>query len=347
MTDLGLVPESLARRVCDRAHRDLDTLAARRVLVTGASGFFGRWLVSVLLRASPGPSSITVLSRGAESFAERWPEGARDGRVRFLGCDVRDFPGLDSPIDDVFHFATSADAKLNSEEPLEMFDVAFGGTRRLLDWSRRAGVERFLFASSGAVYGPQPSSVERISEDFAGAPDPLDLRTSYHQAKRAAEHLCAVHSATSGPACTIARCFAFGGPGLPLDRHFAFGNFVGDAAFGRRIRVSGDGRAIRSYLDAEDLMVWLLAIFARGRPGRAYNVGSEEAVTIRQLAERIAAIGEVPFGVEGAQEVGPPHRYVPSTARIEGELGVERRVSLDETIERALDWARQERGNRE
>src|SRR5205814_6635359 len=122
-----------------------------------------------------------------------------------------------------------------------------------------------------------------------------------------------------GPACTIARGFAFVGPRLPTDVHFAAGSFVADVAAGRPVRVQGDGRAVRSYLYAADLAVWLWAILARGVPGRAYNVGSERQVSIADLARAtaVAAGSADPVVIAGGTpDGGAGAAFVPSTARI-------------------------------
>lgn len=340
----SLVPEDGLRRTCERAVHEGVTLAGRRVVVTGASGFFGAWIVETLRSLPAGPERLVVVTRDASAFAARWPSGRADRRVRFVSADVRAPLDFGETVDDVFHLATSADARLNDERPFEMFDTVVEGTRHVLDAARRAGAARFLFASSGAVYGAQPPEVERVSEDYSGAPSPLDPRASYHNGKRAAEHLCALASGAGLLECKIARGFAFSGPGLPLDRHFAFGNFVRDAALGREIRVNGDGRAVRSYLDAEDLVGWLLGILVRGRPGHAYNVGSELGISVRDLAARIATLAGGTFRIEGTASGGAVHRYVPSTERARKELGLAETVSLDESILRSLAWARRTMG---
>src|SRR5262249_19251142 len=146
---------------------------------------------------------------------------------------------------------------LYHEQPGEMAETIVEGTRRVRDF---AGTAPILLISSGAVSGPQ-------TEDRVDESSECDPTTLYGLCKHMAELL--------GGNVKIARCFTFAGPYLPLDTHYAFGNFVRDALRGGPIRVASDGTSVRSYLYAADLVEWLWTILLRGRPGRPYNVGSE------------------------------------------------------------------------
>ncbi len=328
-------------------------LEGASVFITGATGFFGIWLLETLLAANREFSlgiRVVALSRNPEGFAAKARHLADDPAVTWASGDVRDFAFPAGPITHVIHAAAESSSNQNASDPQAMFDVCVEGTRRVLALAREKRVSRMLFTSSGAVYGRQPPKLSHIREDFTGGPDPLDRRNAYAEGKRAAEFLCGL--AATDPVApvpvAIARCFAFVGPHLPLDVHFAIGNFLRDALAGGPIRVSGDGTPFRSYLYAADLAEWLVTILLRGRPGRAYNVGSEEAVSIRDLADRVADVmaaersdrNRLRVWVAKEPEPGAPAaRYVPSCGRCREEQSLAPRTPLDDAIARSLRWA--------
>jgi dTDP-glucose 4,6-dehydratase len=213
----------------------------------------------------------------------------------------------------------------------------------VLDLARVSGASRFLFVSSGAVYGAQPAEIAEIDEDFGGAPDCASADAVYAEGKRLGEMLCATYRRELGLETVVGRCFAFIGPYLPLDKHFAIGNFLRDALAGGPVVVRGDGTPLRSYMHAADLTIWLLALLTRGAPGRAYNVGASRAVSIAEAAHLVAAaVGpDVAVEVRGTPTPGaPPSRYVPSVERALTELGLHEGLSLAEAVARTIAWLR-------
>jgi dTDP-glucose 4,6-dehydratase len=319
-----------------------DDLRGARLFITGGTGFFGCWLLESFVWANDClglDAAAVVLTRDADAFVQKAPHLARHPSVTLHPGDVRTFAFPAGRFSHVIHAATTSSAPM---DPLPMFDTIVNGTRRTLEFARQSGTRRFLLTSSGAVYGRQPEELTHVSEDYAGGPDPADANQAYAEGKRAAEMLCAVYAdAVLQP--TIARCFAFVGPYLPLDAHFAAGNFIRDALRGGPIRVSGDGTPYRSYLYTADLAIWFWTILLRGQPLRPYNVGSEAQISIADLARSVARR----FTPESAVHVAhpavvahPADRYVPSVARARRELGVAMTVSLDDALTRAVEWNR-------
>ncbi|MDE3196333.1 MAG: NAD-dependent epimerase/dehydratase family protein [Acidobacteriota bacterium] len=336
--------ESIAAQV------NWDELRGNRIFVAGGTGFFGCWLLESFLWANRelklGASAV-VLTRNAKGFQARKPHLAGDPAATLVEGDVRDFDFPAGSFSHIINAATPASAALNAADPMAMLDTIIGGARRVLDLAAASGARKLLFTSSGAVYGDQPSDMTHIPESYPGMPDTMNPGSAYAEGKRTAELLCAIYHRTYGIETKIARCFAFAGPGLPLDAHFAAGNFIHDRLKGGPIRVQGDGTPYRSYLYAADLAVWLWSILFRGEACRPYNVGSSQAVSIGGLAEMTAALpggpGEEGIEVRFAQQAMagvPARRYVPDVTRAETELGLRPTVPTAEGLRRTLEWAR-------
>ncbi|MBI5007555.1 MAG: NAD(P)-dependent oxidoreductase [Nitrosomonadales bacterium] len=320
--------------------RDLD---GERIFITGGTGFFGVWLLETLAAANSLLNirvEATVLSRDPESFQAKLPHLA--GACSWLKGDVRDFPFPAGTFSHVIHAASSTDARFNASAPAEALETIIGGTRRVLDFAAAAGTAKLLLTSSGAVYGTQSADIPHMPEAYLGGPDTTSPDSIYAEGKRVAELQMSIAARHTGLSAKIARCYCFTGPHLPLDWHFAIGNFMGDALAGRKLTVRGDGRPLRSYLHAADLVIWLLGILSNGISMRPYNVGSEEACSIADLAKRVARISGLKDAVSimSPEGDGPAPRYVPDTSRARQELGLQQTIALDDAIARTLAWWR-------
>jgi nucleoside-diphosphate-sugar epimerase len=316
----------------------------RSLFITGGTGFIGMWLLEsfAYINDTLGlDMRATVLTRDPLAFAFKAPHLTTRSDLNFIRGDVRFFDFPSGKFEYVIHAATDASAKLNEADPQEMLDVIIGGTRRVLDFAAQAGVKKLLLTSSGAVYGKQPAEITHVSEDYLGAPDPLSPGSAYGEGKRVSEHMCAVHARQHGYEVKIARCFAFVGPHLPLDTHFAIGNFIRDAMRGDTINVTGDGTSYRSYLYGSELAVWIWTILFHGASGRAYNVGSSVDKPLSLIAQTVGLIVRLNATVKIAiapVDGRPVARYIPSVDRAAVELGLRQRVNLEESLLRTVRW---------
>ncbi len=310
-----------------------------KLLLTGGTGFFGKALLRNRLLSQSSWQEIYVLSRHPDRFLAEYPEFATFASLTFLKGDiqVRESLPWGHCFSYVLHAAT--DSTLGScLAPLDRYDQIIDGTRNILDLAVATGACRCLLTSSGAIYGPQPSDLSSIPESWSGSPTLADSGTVYGQAKRGAEHLCALYREAHGLETVIARCFAFVGPDLPLNAHFAIGNFIRDALTADAITVVGDGTPLRTYLDQSDLAHWLLTLLERGRSGEAYNVGSDEVISIADLAHLVRDIlaPRKPVQILGTPDPGAVrNRYVPNIRKARQELGLRIEVALADSIRRS------------
>jgi len=314
------------------------SLRGKSIFITGGTGFFGRWLLETLCAANKQYAlglSVTTLSRTPEAFGLLAPNIYTDPTFRFIRGDVRNFDFPEGRFTHVIHAATtSAQETFSGADPLSKFDTLIQGTRRVLDFAATHDIENFLFTSSGAVYQPLAQDDSQrspgIRESSLLAPASTDTQSALGQAKRAAEFLCACYAEKHDWQLGIARCFSFVGPFLPLDIHYAIGNFIKQALDDDRIIVRSDGSALRSYLYAADLVTWLLTILLKKEAIQVYNVGSDESISIRDLAylvrDLLAPGKAVEIQGQPAFGTGNPVRntYIPdiSLARTTLELDV-------------------------
>jgi dTDP-glucose 4,6-dehydratase len=318
-------------------------LRGKRIFITGGTGFFGRWLLESFAWANArldlGAEAV-VLTRNPDAFKMKAPHLVEDPAIKLHAGDVRNFSFPPGRFSHVIHGAADASAKLNQENPLLMFDTIVEGTRRTLEFAAEAGARKLLFISSGAVYGKQPPELSHIPEDFAGAPDPADPLGAYGEGKRVGEMLSVLLARKHGFEAKIARAFAFVGPHLPLDAHFAIGNFIRDGLAGWPIQVLGDGTPVRSYLYSAELAVWLWTILFRGANMRAYNVGSETCLTIAETARMVAGCfsRKIPVKMQSGPASGPALRYVPRTRRAREELGLTQEIEPCSATRKAIRW---------
>jgi dTDP-glucose 4,6-dehydratase len=327
-----------------RGHLSDIDFSNKTLLISGATGFFGAWLLGlcswIARHQSPAGFHVIAVSRNPKAFIRRHPWIDAAPWLLWIEGDIRSFEIPGTGIDWMIHAATETSAEAGRDAPM-MLDSIIGGTRHILECAKQCGAERVLLVSSGAVYGAQAPDISHQAEDTSAAPDPLNASNVYGEAKRVMEMLGAIHADATGSCVVSARCFAFVGAGLPLDGHFAIGNFIRDALDRPQLTIGGDGRGRRSYLYAADLAIWLMRLLAHGTTKRAYNVGSDQDLSIAQLAECVvAAIApQKPVVIEnrlGPSPVG--NRYVPSIARARAELDLDVWTALPDAIGATAAW---------
>lgn len=313
-------------------------LAGCRLLITGGTGFFGAWILEVIAAANATRGvgiRASIVSRNPDAYLARLPHLAELPEFEWLPGTAMDFAYRRQAHDYLLHLATLTSAANAVISPSALVNK-LAGIHHVIDVARRLGIRRGLVTSSGAVYGQQPVDLDGMPETYRGAPDPLQAASAYGNGKRLVEQYCALVEDID---LVVARCFSFVGPYLPLHGRFAIGNFIADGIAGQPITVQGDGTAIRSYLYASDLAVWLLTLLVGGEARTAYNVGSDQAISIGDLAQRVALLSRTSeVRILHALPTTSGNRYVPSIERARRRIGLDVFTDLDMAIVKTLDW---------
>lgn len=303
-----------------------------RILFTGATGFLGKSVLECLDDHARAGADFKVfaLSRNSSRFLQNNECYHEAEWLDFIDGDIMDF----RPPVDITHILHAAADTHSTKSKLQWAEQIVGGTQNVLNVAARAGARRLLFISSGAVYGSVPVELIPIKENCAHAPSPLDTQSLYGSAKRFAETLCAVASAQSSLECVVARCFALVSPHIPLSGPYAVGNFIRDALNPKKneITVTGDGTAIRTYIDGRDMAEWCLKLLFSGQSGRAYNIGGEHPISMLALATMISEIAGTGKRVSvQAQTTSERSLYYPSTEAARA-LGLQQKYSIEQML---------------
>lgn len=260
------------------------------ILITGATGLIGSCIVDELMKNAG--CHVYAAGRNIERAKTKFGTYFQSKRFHFIQYDVE--KPLDGNVifDYVIHAASNASPNFFVSNPVEVIMSNIMGTKNLLDYGRTHGMKRFLYVSSGEVYGN--GDVEEWKEDDSGYVDCMTMRSCYPTSKRAAETLCVAYMHQHNVDVVVARpCHTYG-PGFTESDTRAFAQFVRNARKHEDIVLKSKGQQYRSWLYVKDCVSAIFTILLNGQSGEAYNVADKKScITIRELAETIADIGGV------------------------------------------------------
>lgn len=319
-----------------------DFLKNKSILVSGGTGFIGKWILASFLYTNDKYSlnaKIYILSREPQFFLNKFPKLHDLENIKFIKGDVKDFTfEKDVNIDFAIHAA--ADVVANRTN-YGIFNDCLYGTSNFINQIKKANCKKMLLLSSGAVYGNNYGAENNISENYFGAPDTMNPASAYGEGKRASELLSCIATESSNLSITIARCFAFVGPYLPLDKHFAIGNFILSAMRNETILIKGDGTPLRSYLYSADLVLWLWELLFSRENLKVYNIGGSEALSIESLAKKVVSVlnSSSPINVALPKNKNKLiQNYIPNISRIYNDFGLAPHYDLKSSIERTANF---------
>ncbi|WP_437965663.1 NAD-dependent epimerase/dehydratase family protein [Sorangium sp. So ce260] len=338
--------QRLSGMLGDVAHR----FEGKTVLITGAAGFIGSYIVGVLQqlnrRRFSRPARIVALDNLITGTKESGFFDLGDPNLVFETHDVTKPYVRDVRPDFILHGAGIASPVYYARYPLETITVAVDGIRNVLDLARRTRPEAVLYFSSSEIYGdPQPEFIP-TPEDYPGRVSPTGLRACYDESKRLGETLAMVYHRQFGVPVTVVRPFNVYGPGMRRDDSRVLPSFLSAALDRRPLEIHRGGAQTRTFCYATDAVNGFLRVLLLGRPGEVYNIGSDaEEITMRDLAKKVEQAAGEPLditlaGYPEGYPVGDPNRRCPDITKASRELGYAPTVSLEQGLPRMLAWYR-------
>ena len=316
-------------------------MSARRILVTGGSGFIGSALVKALLRQGEVVRVFDDNSRGA---LRRLREVERD--VEFVDGDIRDPSAVDAAmrgVDEVHHLAFVNGTATFYSAPDLVLDVGVKGIVNVIDGCRHQGVGRLILASSSEVYQSPPHVPTDESAPLV-IPDPLNPRLSYGAGKIISEMMAINHGRKHFERVLIFRPHNVYGPDMGFDHVIPQFAVRLKRAIGAQARgavpfpIQGSGKETRSFCHVDDLVLGVMIMREKGEHLGIYHIGTTEEVSIADLARRMAGIvdREIVLG-PSAVLAGSTPRRCPDISKL-AALGYRPRVPLEEGLPPTLKW---------
>jgi dTDP-glucose 4,6-dehydratase len=330
-------------RSCTNA-ASLATLSNQSILVTGGTGFMGKWIAEMVTFLNETHSlnvKLFLLGRDIEHFKIEVPHLAKKSFIHLIEQDVRNLHELPEEIGWIIHAAGSPDNREHVSQPLRTIETIFKGTQSLLDVAfRLPNLQKLIHISSHQVYGSIDTLVG-IAETVLGNVECNSVNNAYSEAKRMSETLCAIYRNQQRLPITILRPFAFVGPYQKLDKPWAINNFIRDGLLGGPIRILGNPATVRSYLYGSDMAFWILNALATGKVGHTYNIGSSESVSLNHLALTIAPMinKKIEIVSKSSKEVYS-HVSVafPDVNKIKKDLNLKEVFNLEEALRKTINW---------
>lgn len=285
-------------------------LKGSSILISGASGLLGSFLVDVIMGKNQQESlncRVIAMGRSKAKALERFGQYINDSKFRFVPCDVN-FPifldGTEN-IDYVIHLASNTHPKAYALDPIGTITTNVLGVKNMLDFCEAHHVRRFAFASSNEIYGENRGDVEKFNEEYCGYINCNTLRAGYPESKRCGEALCQAYIVQKGLDIVIPRFTRSYGPTLQKTDTKALSQFLQKAVAGENIILKSQGTQYYSYTYMADAISGLLMVLLCGKSGEAYNIAdSQSDIRLKDLAGIVAksvgreVVFEVPDEVE-------------------------------------------------
>lgn len=345
---MGFLLDSDITEICESLGESARSFAGRRILITGARGFLGRYFTEVFLRLNAtvlrDPCEIVALDNLVTSGV-LGSELPRDRNFAFVEHDIIKPFYPERPVDFIIHAAGIASPYYYRKWPLETLEVATTGLKNMLELAKKHG-SRLLFFSSSEIYGDPDINHVPTQESYHGNVSCLGARSCYDESKRLGETLVRIYAEKFGVKGAIVRPFNVYGPGMQKLDYRVLPNFAAKILANEPVTVYGTGKQTRTFCYVTDAIRGFLQVLLDGEPGEPYNIGNPSPeITVLGLVEAIKTIRpelNVRYHVAEHPDTYPadePQRRCPDITKAKLQVGYAPHVELEDGLLRFFDWA--------
>jgi nucleoside-diphosphate-sugar epimerase len=320
---------------------NLRQLKNKVILITGGTGFMGSWLSMLTIHLNERYSYNIKLFLVAPEFDNPLLESITSDikYVHFIQQDVRNYFEIPEDVNYIIHAAASPDTRFHASQPIKTIESIVNGTSNVLKAaSRLQDLHKFVHISSGLIYGKNETGI--YNESSFGPLNCSQLTAVYSESKRLSETIAIAHKNQFRLPLTIVRPFTFIGAFQNLDKPWAFNSMLRDALLKQPLRILGNGEVKRGYMYGSDMATWLYNTLSNSKTGSIYNVGSDESISLKELATMIKNTLHHIEKVEIKENVMLQNNFhwVADTQLIQKELNVSQKFNIEMAVKRTIDF---------
>lgn len=349
MQTINPIIESDIKKIIRRLGSDIKRLSGKKILITGASGLIGSYLVETIAYAN----SKNKLSPPCKIIGLQKTKITRNSRLGYLlnRPDIQ-FVSRNGAlpyappfkIDYIIHAAGTSAPAFFLADPLGTIDINVGGIRWILEYARKNGTESILYMSSGEIYGNPTARNIPTPEDYNGNVSTFGSRACYTSSKRLAETLCFIYFEKYGVPVKIARPFIVYGPGLGISDRRVMADFIRSGLERKPIEMLSEGLDRRSYCYISDATVAFFNLLLSSKNGEAFNVASDlEEVSIADLARLVHKICQIRQPIKVRKQAvkfikEAPHRVLADISKLKKAFSYKPEIGIEEGLRRTIQW---------
>lgn len=335
-----MIVDDLEKSIIDYSR--LESLRGKTILVTGGTGFIGSWMVAIISFLNDSFNFQIKLFLVSRNLEPDFVKIHGNSGYIHIQSDIRHLKQIPENIDYIINAAGSPDSRYHISNSLKNVETFLKGSSSFYEVvSRSPNVKKIIHLSSSQVYGENSNPI-KLSEDNSNSSQlNFSEDSAYAEVKRFSETLCKLYIKEYSLPIVIIRPFAFIGPFQKLDKPWAINNFIRDAILGGPIKILGNPNVQRSYLYGSDLAYFLLCILIDGDVGETYNIGSDEAISLIDLAEKVANLynSNLEIIVKSSKDEYLTNSYiVPNLEKIETKLNLKVQIGIEYALNSTLLW---------
>ena len=340
---MNIIIEEDCKRILRKV--DLTPLKNKSILLTGGTGFVGRYLINLIYLANRDKNLNCSLVATSLHKTPKDLKKLAGKNIRFKKVDLSKPFRISGKFHYIFHAAGYGQPTKFTKEPLKTIFINANATQILLELARKNHA-KFIFISSADIYGDVPKNMKVVPETYGGNRSTIGPRAVYGESKRLGETICWAYQDKHNIDVKIVRASHLYGPGISIHDKRVLGDFLRSALKGKSIKLKDRGQAVKTFGYIADVITMIFFVALKGKD-MVYNVGGKSTISIRKLAHAVGKLTASPVLMpkrnSSDRHIGTDPRVAPlNLNKITKEMKGFSFTPLGTGLKRTIEWNKEE-----